>query len=386
MRQSQSAPDGHAARSSRDGKLPPTQRQQRIDTTMMRLCSSCSSSGRPQYPQRLIRRPCHRKMSSSLKKPIPLASFLSFLALVLVGINFISSASAFSATPNDSNNIKTNRPSFKSKSTASIEPTSKFSQGSQARKERLDACLMELGVNIEELTTRDEYRGSAALRTYTSFVLPKSEGALAIAESATRASVVANNIAFLLQEHQAHQTEWLRNHDASLSEIDEENTPRQPLYIILDNVRSAANVGNIIRACEAARITEICFCGSMTPAPPNKQVLKTAVGAAEYVPYTRHSSTLHLVQELKNKGVTVIGVETTSKSVEMWKTQMPQPLALVFGNELVGIHPDVLQECDSLVCIPTHGVKNSLNVATCASIVMWEALRQWNEHAGGKKQ
>jgi tRNA G18 (ribose-2'-O)-methylase SpoU len=56
---------------------------------------------------------------------------------------------------------------------------------------------------------------------------------------------------------------------------------------------------------------------------------------------------------------------------------MPRPLALVFGNELVGVHVDVLKECDGLVCIPTNGIKNSLNVATCASIVMWEALRQW---------
>jgi len=323
-----------------------------------------------------------------------MASFIAFLALILGALRhdtclFISSASAYSASPNNNGSDQTSNkktpPVFKSKSTASMDPSALFSKGSEARKERLNVALLELGVNVTELTTLPEYRGSAALRTYLSFILPKSEGALAVAESPTRASVVANNVAFLIQEFQAHQTTWLRNHDRSLKEVDELSTTRQPLYVVLDNVRSAANVGNILRACEASHISQVCLCGSMTPSPPNKEVLKTAVGSAEYVPYTTHSSTLSCIRDLKKEGVTVFAVETTSKSTPMWETEMPQPLALVFGNELVGIHPHVLEECDGIVCIPTHGVKNSLNVATCASIVMWEALRQW-QIIGGDKQ
>ena len=111
--------------------------------------------------------------------------------------------------------------------------------------------MEELGVNVTNFRQDAKYRGSAALRTYTSFVLPKSQGALAVAESPTRAAVVANNIYFNLQELQAHHTEWLRNHDKSLEEVSHSNQQRQPLYIVLDNVRSAANVGNILRACEA---------------------------------------------------------------------------------------------------------------------------------------
>jgi 23S rRNA (guanosine2251-2'-O)-methyltransferase len=117
----------------------------------------------------------------------------------------------------------------------------------------------------------------------------------------------------------------------------------------------------------------------------NKELLKTAVGSAEYVPYTTHSSTLACVQELKKEGITVFAVETTSRSIPMWQCDMPQPLALVFGNELVGIHPDVLTECNAIVCIPTHGIKNSINVATCVSVIMWEALRQWNEEQAEKQ-
>ena len=70
-------------------------------------------------------------------------------------------------------------------------------------------------------------------------------------------------------------------------------------------------------------IEQVCLCGSMTPAPPNKELLKTAVGAAEYVPYTTHSSTLACVQELKKEGITVLAVETTSRSIPMWQCDMP---------------------------------------------------------------
>jgi len=86
---------------------------------------------------------------------------------------------------------------------------------------------------------------------------------------------------------------------------------------------------------------------------------------------------MDVVRELQGKGVAVWGVETTSNSQSLWTMEMTQPLALVFGNEVVGVHADVLEECDGLVSVPMLGVKNSLNVATCASIVMWEALRQW---------
>lgn len=316
-----------------------------------------------------------------LKRRLFLSPFICFLAFFACHHAPPTAVSAFSvASPNNNNN---KNPLFKSKSTASSDLSTNFSQGSEARRERLDAALEELGVNVTHLLQDAKYRGSAALRTYTSFVLPKSQGALAVAESPTRAAVVANNIYFHLQELQAHHTEWLRNHDKSLEEISPNQ--RQPLYIVLDNVRSAANVGNILRACEACCIKRVCLCGSMTPAPPNKELLKTAVGSAEYVPYTTHSSTLACVQELKKQGITVFAVETTSRSIPMWQCDMPQPLALVFGNELVGIHPDVMTECDAIVCIPTHGIKNSINVATCVSVIMWEALRQWNEEQAEKQ-
>eukprot|EP00978_Attheya_sp_CCMP212_P020063 scaffold57045_cov52-Attheya_sp.AAC.1 len=311
---------------------------------------------------------------------------LALVTLLLLEKNVVLPVTAFSAEGNKGNNgvtpdgstAKKYRPDYVSRSTATPDASALFADGSELRKDRLEKALMGLGVDPVTLTESDEFRGSAALRAYSSFVIPKSQGALAIAESPQRASVIANNIAFYVREQKSHEEDWLRNHDRSLQEV---LGARQPLTLVLDNVRSAHNVGNILRAAEAARIAEVILCG-ITPGPPNPKVLKTALGAAEYVPYAHFGSTLEAVQNLKSHGYTVLGVETTSKSKPMWKIDMPQPLALVFGNEIVGVHADVLAACDDLVCIPTHGIKNSLNVATCASILLWEALRKWDELDG----
>lgn len=284
-----------------------------------------------------------------------------------------------------------------------------FHLGSEMRRKRLDEALVDIGIDPNKLSELPEYRGSAALRTYSSFILPKSSGALAMTNQPQRAAIVANNIAFLMQEHRSRQINWIRNHDRSLREVEEQlGNLRNPITIILDNVRSAHNVGNILRAAEAAGCQRVILCGSMTPAPPHPKVLKTALGAAEYVPYQIVGSTLEAIRELKqqqeNQGeetsnnILIVGVETTSRSVSLWETSFfdtninsissnsnneSKQVAFVFGNELVGVDKNVLEECDKLVAVPTHGIKNSLNVANCVSVVVWEALRQWNSDCRG---
>lgn len=265
---------------------------------------------------------------------------------------------------------------YKSRSTANPDATTPFSDGSDDRKRRLDAELSELGFEAATITSSPEFRGSAALRMYSSFVLPKSKGALAMAESPQRAAVIANSIAFMVREHRSHHEEWLRNHDRSLEETQALEHPPHPMTIILDNVRSAHNVGNILRAAEAGQLEKVYMCG-ITPAPPNQKVLKTALGAAAYVKHEQSGSTVDVVRTLKERGIAVWGVETTSNSTPLWNMEMPKPLALVFGNELVGVDTECLKLCDGIVSVPTYGLKNSLNVATCASVMIWETLRQW---------
>jgi 23S rRNA (guanosine2251-2'-O)-methyltransferase len=286
--------------------------------------------------------------------------------------------------------------SYTSKSTAAPDAASEFFEESEERRERLHRALQEIGFPTESFLESPEFRGSAALRTYNSFILPKSKGALAMTNQPQRAAVVANNISFLMREHRSHQEEWLRNHDRSVqeaAELNKNNMQRRPkIAIVLDDVRSAHNVGNILRAAEASSCEQVVLGGSMTPSPPHPKVLKTALGAAEYVRYQTAISTLQAVRNLKADGYRIFGIETTSKSNLLWqvsffpdqtdalsdeKEETLGKVALIFGNELVGVDIQVLEECDELVSVPTHGIKNSLNVATCVSIIIWEALRQW---------
>lgn len=212
---------------------------------------------------------------------------------------------------------------------------------------------------------------------YNSFVYPKNAGALANAEKPGRISTIAQSICFLHREQKAQRADWLRNHDRTLSELETSIGARHPLSLVLDNVRSAENVGSLLRAAEAARAERVYCCG-ITPTPPHKAVLKTAMGAAEYVPFEHQPSTLSAVRALQAKGVAVWAAETCpGRSVDLRHAALPSPLALVLGNELIGVDTEVLAACDGVVEIPLFGVKNSLNVATAGAVVIFEALRQW---------
>ena len=138
-----------------------------------------------------------------------------------------------------------------------------FHAGADQRAAGLLTALSERGFGVEELDAllhAKQFRGSAALRTYNSFVFPKSEGAYWNAEKPGRLATIAQSIVFLVKEQRAEQAEWLRNHDRSRAEADALG-PRHPLHLVLDNVRSAHNTGNLLRAAEAARVTCVHSCG-----------------------------------------------------------------------------------------------------------------------------
>ena len=151
--------------------------------------------------------------------------------------------------------------------------------------------------------------------------------------------------------------------------------PRSPLYIILDNLRSAFNVGSIFRLGDTMRVSGLYLCG-YTAYPPNKKLKKTSLGAIDYVPWEHFDRSVDAVQSLKGKGVPVWAVETTSHSQRYDAARYPSPLGLVFGNEAVGVSREVLELCDALVEIPTYGYKNSLNVAATVAIMGYKVLDQ----------
>ncbi|KAL3914358.1 MAG: hypothetical protein SGPRY_007656 [Prymnesium sp.] len=252
-------------------------------------------------------------------------------------------------------------------------PTPAFTPGgTEGRRQLLHSALGSLGFeesDMHALLETEEFRGSSALRSYTSYATLKP----------SRAAQIAHTIAQQVREVRASKQTWLRNHDRALSEGEASLSHIEPLHLVLDNLRSAENVGTIFRCAEAARCAHVHLCG-FSPCPPHAGVLKTALGAAEYVRHSHSPSTLHAVRKLQSQGVAVWACETTDQAQQHWECSFPKPLALVLGNESTGVDVAVLEACDAVVQIPLFGFKNSLNVACASSVMMWEVLRQWKVH------
>ena len=170
----------------------------------------------------------------------------------------------------------------------------------------------------------------------------------------------------------------VRNHDSPLSREAYERLPKHPLQLVLDNLRSAFNVGSIFRTADTARLAGILTSG-YTAHPPHPKLEKTALGTLEYIHTEHHDTTVAAVESLQGRNIPVWALETTSHSKTFTAVDYPRPLALVLGNEALGVSRDVLELADELVEIPMYGFKNSLNVAAAGAVVVFEVLRQWGE-------
>ncbi|HOF41804.1 MAG TPA: RNA methyltransferase [Candidatus Hydrogenedentes bacterium] len=151
---------------------------------------------------------------------------------------------------------------------------------------------------------------------------------------------------------------------------------RHPVHIVLENIRSAFNVGSIFRTSDAGAVEHIHLCG-YTCHPPNLKLAKTALGAFDYVPWTHHEEPADAVKHLRGMGIPVVAIETADNARSVGTYIWPQPVAIVFGNEVKGISPELLSECDEIVRIPMLGYKNTINVATAFGIVLYDILGQW---------
>lgn len=146
--------------------------------------------------------------------------------------------------------------------------------------------------------------------------------------------------------------------------------------LVLDQVRSALNVGSIFRTADAFLVQHLYLCG-ITASPPHREIEKTALGATVSVAWSKHSDTLSVIKELKAKGYTVFALEQAHGSVSL--SEFPaqkNPLAIVLGHEMDGVDQAVIDACDGCIEIIQEGTKHSLNVAVCAGIVTWEAFHR----------
>ena len=155
------------------------------------------------------------------------------------------------------------------------------------------------------------------------------------------------------------------------------------VFLILHNIRSLHNVGSIFRTADAAGVSKIFLTG-YTPSPRDvfgnfrKEISKTALGAEKYIPWQKVSNigglTRGLTREFGRKKIQVVALEQSKKSIDYRKFKPHFPIALILGNEVMGLSPALLKKCDKIIEIPMRGKKESLNVAVSAGVALFKIL------------
>lgn len=155
------------------------------------------------------------------------------------------------------------------------------------------------------------------------------------------------------------------------------NTDKIPIIAVLDNIRSALNVGSVFRTADAFAIEGIIICG-ISATPPNREITKTAIGATESVAWSYQKDIKEAVAGLKADEYTIIGIEQTTNSISLDEfSPKRQKIAVIFGNEVDGISDSIMEDLDLALEIPQYGTKHSLNVSVCAGIVLWELSQKF---------
>lgn len=153
--------------------------------------------------------------------------------------------------------------------------------------------------------------------------------------------------------------------------------PALPVVFVLDNIRSAFNVGSIFRSAECMGASGVYLCG-YTPTPDQWKLGKTAMGTQEHISWHHRERLSDCLQELKDLGYQVVALETAACAQDLYEEFEHEPTAFVLGNERFGLDPEILKFIDEVRIIPLRGKKNSLNVGVTAAIAGFEWVRQWN--------
>ena len=148
--------------------------------------------------------------------------------------------------------------------------------------------------------------------------------------------------------------------------------PESGIVVVLDNIRSAHNVGSAFRSSDSFKADRVCLCG-ICAVPPSAEIHKSALGAENSVQWEHYDDTMDGIRELRDNGFTIVSIEQTEKSVFLDKfiPEKGKKYALVFGNEVEGVRQDVVDASDLSIEIPQFGTKHSLNVSVCVGIVLW---------------
>ena len=150
-----------------------------------------------------------------------------------------------------------------------------------------------------------------------------------------------------------------------------------PLVVVLDDVRSMYNVGSVFRTCDAFRVESIALCG-ISCTPPATEIHKTALGAEDSVSWKYYKTALEAVEELRAEGYEVLAVEQVEHSTKLqtFQAEKGKKYAVVLGNEVKGVHQEVVDACDGCLEIPQLGTKHSMTVSVTAGIIIYTFTAQ----------
>ena len=150
-----------------------------------------------------------------------------------------------------------------------------------------------------------------------------------------------------------------------------------PIIVVLENIRSAYNVGSVFRTSDAFLIEAIYIIG-YSAKPPHKEIKKTALGAEESVNWKHFINATEAIKALKEAGYKVYAIEqaVNSHQLQLVEFNKDERIAVIFGNEVSGVEQETILQCDGCIEIPQLGMKHSLNIATAAGVVLWEIVRK----------
>lgn len=176
-----------------------------------------------------------------------------------------------------------------------------------------------------------------------------------------------------MYHHENHMRKLKNNELKRLSVDTFKISDKTPIVVILDNIRSANNIGSVFRTADAFLISKLYLCG-ISSTPPNKDIHKTALGAQDSVEWEYCKETCSVVETLQKDAYKVYAIEQVEDSIslETFSPSKNQKIALVFGNEVKGVSQDVVNMCDGSIEIPQYGTKHSLNISVSFGIVIWD--------------
>ena len=173
----------------------------------------------------------------------------------------------------------------------------------------------------------------------------------------------------------------LRMEELNRKSVDEfKESEKNPVIAVLENIRSAYNVGSVFRTADAFLIESIFITG-YTAKPPHKEIAKTALGAQDTVDWKYFETTSDAIGDLKKEGYKVYVVEQVTDSISLEKLSdlNIEKIAFIFGNEVTGVDEKIISLCDGCIEIPQFGMKHSLNISVAAGIVLWESVKPKNK-------